>query len=246
MTVPGESLSGKTVALVALGRELLIDATSALDRVGAKWQAASGADTAALRHADLAIVTMAAAKDAAKAGVPMLIVGPLVDIARTAEYDAHCDFMIAPPLQGEELLLRGAHLLSGPSPRARRAEDKPVVLAADDDPTTTAIVRAVVTQNGMTCHVAADGRAAIDTARKVRPTVVILDVNMPFRDGFEVLAALRQTPETETTAVVMLTSVQQEADVVRAFSLGADDYVVKPFNPMELLARIKRLVTKES
>ena len=246
MTAPGETLSGRTVALVALGREMLLDATAALDRVGAKWQAASAADPAALRNADLAVVTVAAAPIAAKAGIPMLIVGSLDDIALNAAYESNCDFMIAPPLQGEELLLRGAHLLSSPSPRARRSDEKPVVLAADDDPTTTTIVRAVVTQNGMTCHVASDGRAAIETAQRVRPSIVILDVNMPFRDGFEVLATLRQMPETTSTAVVMLTSVQQEADVVRAFALGADDYVVKPFNPMELLARVKRLVMKDS
>jgi CheY-like chemotaxis protein len=246
MTAPGETLSGKTVALVALGRDLLIDATTALDRVGAVWQAASGADPAALRSADIAVVTVAAAPALAKAGIPLLIVGALAEFARNDEYEAHHDFILAPPLHGDELLLRGAHLLAAPSPRARRVDEKPVVLAADDDPTTTAIVRAVVTQNGMTCHVASDGKAAIEMARKTRPTVVVLDVNMPFHDGFEVLSALRQMPETSSTAVVMLTSVQQEADVVRAFSLGADDYVVKPFNPMELLARIKRLVMKES
>jgi CheY-like chemotaxis protein len=246
MTAPGETLSGKTVALVALGREFLIEATAALDRVGAVWQAASAADAEALRAADLAVVTVAAAPGAAKAGIPLLIIGALADIAGTDEYEARCDFMIAPPLHGEELLLRGAHLLATPSPRVRRADERPIVLAADDDPTTTAIVRAVVMQNGMICVVAADGRAAIETARKFKPTLVVLDVNMPFRDGFEVLSTLRQMPETATTAVVMLTSVQQEADVVRAFALGADDYVVKPFNPMELLARIKRLVTKES
>lgn len=246
MTGAGKTLSGKTVALVALGRELLIDATTALDRVGAVWQATSAADANALRAVDFAVVTVAAAPEAAKVGIPLLIVGTLADIASTDEYEVHRDFMIAPPLHGDELLLRGAHLLTAPSSRPRRSDEKPIILAADDDPTTTAIVRAVVTQNGMTCHVAADGRAAIETARTTRPTLVVLDVNMPFRDGFEVLSTLRQMPETATTAVVMLTSVQQESDVVRAFALGADDYVVKPFNPMELLARIKRLVMKES
>ena len=80
--------------------------------------------------------------------------------------------------------------------------------------------------------------------RRVAPSVVVLDVHMPFIDGFNVLTAIRQDPQNDGTAVVMLTSMQQEADVVRAFSLGADDYVVKPFNPLELVARIKRLIKK--
>jgi DNA-binding response OmpR family regulator len=120
-----------------------------------------------------------------------------------------------------------------------------VVLAADDDPTTTAIVRAVVTKNAMVCHVARNGAEAIDLARELVPDAIVLDVNMPFRDGFEVLSALREEPRTAAIPVLMLTSVQQEADVVKGFRLGADDYVLKPFNPMELLARIKRLVRRD-
>jgi len=69
-------------------------------------------------------------------------------------------------------------------------------------------------------------------------------VNMPYIDGFEVLSTLRNDPETAHIPIMMLTSVQQESDIVRGFGLGADDYVVKPFNPMELLARIKRLLRK--
>jgi DNA-binding response OmpR family regulator len=67
---------------------------------------------------------------------------------------------------------------------------------------------------------------------------------MPYIDGFEVLSTLRNDPETAEVPIVMLTSVQQESDIVRGFGLGADDYVVKPFNPMELLARIRRLVRR--
>jgi two-component system, OmpR family, alkaline phosphatase synthesis response regulator PhoP len=98
----------------------------------------------------------------------------------------------------------------------------------------------------MTCHVAPNGKSALDLAHALNPNVIVLDVNMPFLDGFQVLTALRGEPRTEAIPVIMLTSMQQEADVVRAFALGADDYVVKPFNPMELLARIRRLARKPS
>ena len=96
----------------------------------------------------------------------------------------------------------------------------------------------------MTCHVATNGRQALESAKALKPSAIVLDVNMPYIDGFEVLSTLRNDPETANIPVMMLTSVQQEADIVRGFGLGADDYVVKPFNPMELLARIKRLVRK--
>src|SRR5205823_12948430 len=88
----------------------------------------------------------------------------------------------------------------------------PAVLAVDDDATTTAIVRAVVTRNGMSCHVAANGKQALESARTLKPSAIILDVNMPFIDGFEVLSTLRKDPETADVPIVMLTSVQQEPD----------------------------------
>ena len=245
MTTPGEALAKKKVALVGLRREVLLDATAALDAAGATWQASGTADASALRQADLVVAGVDAAAQIDE-GIPLLVVGSLDEVVRSRVSAGQRDFLIAPPLQADELLLRGSHLVTSAPPRPRVARDeKPVILAADDDPTTTTIVRAVVTQKGMTCHIASDGRAAIESAKRIRPDVVVLDVNMPFHDGFEVLAAIRQAAETEDAAVVMLTSVQQEADVVRAFSLGADDYVVKPFNPMELLARIERLVKKE-
>jgi DNA-binding response OmpR family regulator len=61
-------------------------------------------------------------------------------------------------------------------------------------------------------------------------------------DGFEVLAAVRNDPRIQTVPIVLLTSRQQESDIVRGFGLGADDYIIKPFSPMELMARIRRLL----
>ncbi|HEU5162503.1 MAG TPA: response regulator, partial [Thermoanaerobaculia bacterium] len=97
----------------------------------------------------------------------------------------------------------------------------------------------------MDCEIAADGREALERARALVPDAMILDVNMPYLDGFEVLAAMRNESALQDVPVIILTSVQQESDVVRGFALGADDYVVKPFNPMELLARLRRIVEKE-
>ena len=89
---------------------------------------------------------------------------------------------------------------------------------------------------------AADGPKALEAARRLRPHAAVLDVNMPGMDGYEVLAAIRA--ENIPARVMLLTARQQESDVIRGFTLGADDYVVKPFSPMELVARIKRLVVR--
>jgi DNA-binding response OmpR family regulator len=171
----------------------------------------------------------------------LLVLGPLEEMLQRRGSD-HSDFLVAPPLRTDEILLRAFHLLT--STRRSAAGATPAVLAVDDDATTNAIVRAVVTRSGMTCHIATNGRQALESARALKPSAIVLDVNMPYIDGFEVLTTLRNDPETAEIPIVMLTSVQQESDIVRGFGLGADDYVVKPFNPMELVARIKRLVRK--
>ena len=76
------------------------------------------------------------------------------------------------------------------------------------------------------------------------PDLVILDVKMPGLDGFEVLERLRGDARFAKTPILMLTSMGQEADVVRGFGLGADDYVLKPFSPVELAARVRRLLKR--
>jgi len=116
------------------------------------------------------------------------------------------------------------------------------VLLADDDPTVLTLVRAAIKNFGMECYTAADGRSALESVRRIRPNLAVLDVNMPGMDGYEVLAAIRA--EEIPVRVLMLTVRQQENDVIRGFSLGADDYVVKPFSPMELMARLKRLLLR--
>lgn len=237
-------LEGRTVGLAGLDREQLPAVSAAIEHAGGDWQAFSRIDPARLRAFDLLVCAVPLAEAVAQAGVPSLVVGSVRELGQWSDSNA-VDFLVAPPLREDEVVLRLYRLLNaGQSARAVRTAAVPVVLAADDDPTTTAIVRAVVTQNAMTCEVARDGREAFERARELVPDAIVLDVNMPYRDGFEVLSALRGEPRTANIPVLMLTSVQQEADVVRGFRLGADDYVIKPFNPMELLARIKRLVRK--
>ncbi|HYI13068.1 MAG TPA: response regulator [Thermoanaerobaculia bacterium] len=237
MTPEDAGLTGRSIALVGLESSQLLLVSAALEAAGGTCQAFGRTpEPAKLRDADVVVTGGATAALAATAGVPLLVIG---QVALEAPHD-----FVLPPIRSDEVIVRVTRLLDRRPPRLLTATGMPVVLTADADPATTAIVRAVVTQNGMSCHVARDGKTAFDLARELMPSAIVLDVNMPIRNGFEVLSALRGEPRTASIPVLMLTSVQQEADVVKGFRLGADDYVAKPFNPMELLARIKRLVRR--
>jgi DNA-binding response OmpR family regulator len=115
----------------------------------------------------------------------------------------------------------------------------PEILIADDDPTIRSLVRMTLQDYGMDCLVAASGAEALQMIRDRGPHAAVLDVNMPGMDGYLVLAAVRE--EKLPVRVVLLTARRHENDISRGFTLGADDYVVKPFNVVELIARLKRL-----
>ncbi|HXS93604.1 MAG TPA: response regulator [Candidatus Limnocylindrales bacterium] len=113
------------------------------------------------------------------------------------------------------------------------------VLIADDDPAVRAVLQAAFREHRVTCRLATSGEDALKAIRESPPDVAVLDVNMPGLDGFEVLSAIRAA--RLNVRVIMLTARSKESDVVQGFNLGADDYVVKPFNPMEVVVRLKRL-----
>jgi DNA-binding response OmpR family regulator len=116
------------------------------------------------------------------------------------------------------------------------------VVIADDDPTTTVLISTILKKNGMECFIANNGMQAVELAKTRLPHAAILDINIPHLDGFEVLASLKNHEQTSSIPVILLTARQQETDIIRAFALGTDDYLTKPFNPMELLARLQRLL----
>lgn len=134
--------------------------------------------------------------------------------------------------------------IRAPAAQATGAGARREVVVADDDETVLAIVRATLASAGWRCHLATDGVEALALIDRIRPAAVVVDVNMPGRDGFEVLATLGSGRETRRIPVLLLTARRQEIDVIRGFDLGAADYVVKPFNPLELAARLERLVPK--
>jgi DNA-binding response OmpR family regulator len=114
------------------------------------------------------------------------------------------------------------------------------VLVAEDDPLTAALIVHRLEREQLEVTHCVDGPSAIDVAAAATFELVILDIQMPGIDGFGVLEALRSRHEYAHTPIVILTAVGSERDVVRGFDLGCDDYILKPFSPAELTARVRR------
>ncbi len=110
------------------------------------------------------------------------------------------------------------------------------ILVVDDEPSITNLVSAYLKPEGYEVFVASDGNAGLKAARAFKPDLIILDVMLPGMDGIELLSRLRRESEVY---VIMLTARTEETDKIVGLSVGADDYVTKPFSPRELVARVK-------
>ncbi|MCL6520157.1 MAG: response regulator [Armatimonadota bacterium] len=115
------------------------------------------------------------------------------------------------------------------------------ILAVDDEKHIVRLVQVNLERQGYEVVTASDGKEALQKVEEERPDLVILDVMMPYMDGFEVLQNLRRNPSTRDIPVIMLTAKAQDADVFRGWQSGVDCYLTKPFNPMELISFVKRI-----
>jgi two-component system, OmpR family, phosphate regulon response regulator PhoB len=122
-----------------------------------------------------------------------------------------------------------------------RLAERDRVLVVDDDEVIRGLVRDGLEREGFDVSDVADGSAALERLAGDRPSIVILDVNLPTRGGFEVLSAIR---EGSNVPVILLTGRVSEIDRVLGLELGADDYVVKPFSPRELAARVRAVLRR--
>lgn len=113
----------------------------------------------------------------------------------------------------------------------------PLVLVADDQLPTTMMLERVFEYEGYQVNSVHDGIAAYEAALELLPDLILLDVNMPKMNGFEVLKKLREAPPTASIPTILITAMGEWPDIVQGMTLGADDYVRKPFHPRELLAR---------
>ena len=116
------------------------------------------------------------------------------------------------------------------------------ILLADDDAALRRLIRATLGDSDFHLLEASDGSIALDLARKETPSLIVLDVNMPGLDGFEVCRRLKADPATSDIKVVMLTARGSEVDRLEARNAGADEYFVKPFSPVQLLNKVYALL----
>lgn len=115
------------------------------------------------------------------------------------------------------------------------------ILAVDDEKHIVRLVQVNLERQGYQVVTANDGKEALEKVESERPDLVVLDVMMPYMDGFEVLQNLRRNASTRDIPVIMLTAKAQDADVFKGWQSGVDCYLTKPFNPMELISFVKRI-----
>ena len=119
------------------------------------------------------------------------------------------------------------------------------ILIADDEPNIVAAIEFLLTQSGYEVQVARNGEEALTVVESCVPDLVLLDVMMPKKSGYEVCTRIRERADWRHVKVVMLSAKGREAEVNRGLAIGADLYMTKPFSTRELLAKIKELLAQE-
>jgi two-component system phosphate regulon response regulator PhoB len=120
------------------------------------------------------------------------------------------------------------------------------ILVVDDEPDIIALVAYHLVKQGYRVSTASDGNEAVRAATHEQPALIVLDLMLPGKSGYEVLEELRGAPATKDTAVLMLTARREEEDRIRGLALGADDYLTKPFSPQELVLRVGAILRRMS
>ena len=124
----------------------------------------------------------------------------------------------------------------------RRPASAPTILVVDDEPNIVELVRLYLRSEGYQVESARDGREALEKVATIHPSLIVLDLMMPEVDGWEVTRRLRESDGR--TAIIMLTAKGDDADKIVGLDMGADDYLAKPFNPRELVSRVKAVLRR--
>ena len=122
------------------------------------------------------------------------------------------------------------------------SDSTPTILVADDEEDLRELVTYRLSRSGYNVIGAEDGQAAFELAAERTPDLMVLDVMMPKLDGYELTRRLRAEAALSSIPVILLTARSQESDIDRGFEVGADDYLKKPFNPDELVARVRAVL----
>jgi len=136
--------------------------------------------------------------------------------------------------------------IEDPGLETLQAQTEPTAVVVEDDQIIVTLLEHLLSRRGFDVRIALDGRQATDFIDTLPPpALVLLDVMLPYLDGFELIKKIREHATWNQVPIIMLTAKSQEQNIVRALDYGANDYLIKPFRPEELLARIRR-VTKLS
>jgi DNA-binding response OmpR family regulator len=123
----------------------------------------------------------------------------------------------------------------------------PRVLLVEDAEEISALLKHLLERSGFAVAIARDGKQALDYVTKEPPVdLAVLDILLPYYSGFDLVKTIRQHETWKAVPIVMLTAKSQEKDIVRALELGANDYVLKPFQPNEVIARLRRFLRRPS
>lgn len=259
----GGVLSGRRFALIGFDAAEAGTIIAALDTMRAFGQPVTGSATIPglnpLARFDGCIIDAGRGADhttrpeeaIARIRKPSLLIGSGEQMMKhaLAVADMRHDFLVR-PYETEELLVRAFRILRNASTEydvvrpARRSSTRRV-LVADDDHAATILISTVLRHAGFTCEFARDGQSALKLAREKLPDLLLLDVGLPQMDGFAVLSALRNDPATTKLPIIVVTGRNNEDDIIKGFSLGADDYITKPFISGEMMARINRVLRRE-
>ena len=121
---------------------------------------------------------------------------------------------------------------------------KKKILVVDDEPNILMSIEYILDMEGYEVHTARDGEEALSVAERIRPDLILLDVSMPRKDGYEVCRILREREDMAGTKVIMLTAKGQALEKKKGIEVGADEYVTKPFSADDLLEKILTLVER--
>ncbi len=118
------------------------------------------------------------------------------------------------------------------------------ILVVDDDRQIVRVVQSYLEQAGMTTFAAYEGDQAMHMIRTERPDLIVLDLMLPRRDGWEITRQLRADERLADISILMLTARVEDTDKIEGLELGADDYLTKPFNPLEVVARVRAILRR--
>ncbi len=226
--------------LMAAGHDVVVaeDADTALGIVRARPPKLAIIDADMQRSDPLALVEIFEHDpDCRKVGVVLLGRAGL----REQALAAGADEVVDKPIDPARLRIACARLIAE-SGRARA----PRILVVDDEPTIRSICRDVLENAGYQVRTGADGESAIVEARWFKPDLLLIDVMMRDMDGFAAAERFRAEPATQMTPIIFLSARADTADKVRAFRIGAEDYIVKPFDAAELVARVSKALERHS